>query len=156
MDSINNFTIGNERALAVRCLFLEKPHLSGNATSRPLERSVRYAHNEIVDSVSGIQRFWSGLRKRQALVPRTIRSDEVGVTQIEGLGDREVQERIAWDDISAVFAYKQDCFAVDRIWVAVADRNGKIRIEVSEDDAGYDCLVNELPRRLSGCQTAEQ
>jgi hypothetical protein len=63
---------------------------------------------------------------------------------------------MAWDEVSVVFAYKQDCFAVDRIWIAIADQSDKIRVEVNEDDAGYQALIAELPRRLPGCPAPDE
>lgn len=54
--------------------------------------------------------------------------------------------RLAWDEIETVFAYKQDCFGFDKIYVALVDRNGQVRVNPSEDDAGYQILVDALPK----------
>ena len=79
----------------------------------------------------------------------------MGVSQVDCSGDSEVRTQIAWDDVSAVFAYKRDCFAYDKIYVAMADPSGQVRVEVCEDDAGYERLTNELPKRLAGCLTPD-
>jgi hypothetical protein len=91
------------------------------------------------------------------MLARTVYCDEGGASQTEYFVDREVQTRVAWAEVTAVFAYKQDCFAVDRIWIAIADQQeDKIRVELSEDDAGYQALIDELPKRLPGCPSPEE
>jgi hypothetical protein len=72
------------------------------------------------------------------------------------MGNREVQERLRWDEIDAVLAYKRDCFSIDQIRVALIDRNGMVRMDISEEDGGYRALIEELPRRLAGCLTQDQ
>lgn len=78
------------------------------------------------------------------------------MSQRDCIGDKQVQERLCWDEIAAVFAYKRDCYTVDQIHIALSDVNDRIRIDVSEDDGGYRVLVDELPRHLSGCLTQDE
>jgi len=80
----------------------------------------------------------------------------MGISQTQCLGGRKMRDVVTWDEVSAVFAYKQDCFAVDRIWIAIADQEDRIRLQVNEDDAGYQGLIDELPKRLPGCLLQEE
>jgi hypothetical protein len=85
------------------------------------------------------------------VVSRTVVCDDLAVSQFDWLGDGDVQARLSWEEIAAVHAYKRDCFSVDQIRVALSDRSDRVRIDISEDDGGYQVLVEELPRRLAGC-----
>ena len=86
---------------------------------------------------------------------RPVVCDNLAASQFEWLGDREVQERLCWDDVAAVFDYKRDCFSFDQIRVALIDSSDRARIDISEDDGGYKVLVGELPRHLGGCLTLD-
>jgi hypothetical protein len=97
-----------------------------------------------------------GRQDRQKILSRTVCCDEGGVSQTECFVDREVQTRVVWAEVTAVFAYKQDCFAVDRIWIAIADQHDRVRVELNEDDVGYQALIDELPKRLPGCPSPDE
>jgi hypothetical protein len=60
--------------------------------------------------------------------------------------------RLAWEQITAVYAYKRDCWTVDQISLILGDDDRRTWIEVTEEDEGYQSLVGELPRHLPGCQ----
>ncbi len=67
----------------------------------------------------------------------------------------ETHVRLAWAQITVAYAYKRDCFSVDRIRLVLGDEIQRRWIEISEDDGGYEQLVMELPRHLPGCLTAD-
>jgi hypothetical protein len=88
---------------------------------------------------------------RRDVGSRSVICDRTGVSQIESRGARRGEEKLSWEDIAAAFAYKRDCFSVDQIRVALVDRAGQVRVDVSENDEGYDALVKALPNYLRGC-----
>ncbi len=90
------------------------------------------------------------------MVSRSVLCDALGVSQVDWLGDHEVQDRVAWTEVSAVVAYKRDCFAFDKIYVALADAAGNVRVHISEEDAGYQILIGELPKYLPGCPAPDE
>jgi hypothetical protein len=90
------------------------------------------------------------------VVSCTVTCDDLGVTLSDWTGDREIQARLRWDEVGAVLAYKRDCLMVDQIRVILVDRSGVVRVDMSEEDAGYRILIDELPRRLVGCLTPDE
>lgn len=111
---------------------------------------------ESMNLLQRIRACWTKAQRGRGIVSRSVLCDDWGVAQSDWLGDREIQERLAWDEVDAVFGYKQDCYAVDRICIALVDSIGRARIIVSEEDAGYQVLVGQLPRRLAGCLSADE
>jgi hypothetical protein len=63
-------------------------------------------------------------------------------------------ERISWNEVRFVYAYKQDCYAVDQIRLEVLDDRGK-GLMVTEELRGWDGLVRALPEKLPGCRKFE-
>jgi hypothetical protein len=98
-----------------------------------------------------LRTWWSERQAARAIVSRSVSCDAVRILQVDRFGDQEEQVRVRWDEVSAVFAYKRDCFAIDKIYIALADAADKIRVEISEDDTGYESLISELPKYLPGC-----
>ena len=86
---------------------------------------------------------------------RSVRCDEAGVSLVERRGEAQAEEKVSWDRIGAVVAYKQDCYAYDKIYIALVDDNGRVKLLVSEDDTGYKSLIENLPAYLSGCLAPE-
>jgi len=82
----------------------------------------------------------------------TIQCDLTGITKVPAVGD---PERLAWDQIAAVFAYKRDCFATDQIRLVLGSEGSGKWLEVTEDEPGFDALVKNLPIHLPGCQAAD-
>ena len=76
-----------------------------------------------------------------------VRLDDSGVAQIGSSSET----RLEWQQISAVYVYKKDCFGLDQIRIALGDEGLRVWIEITEDDEGYQELIAELPRRLPGC-----
>ena len=93
---------------------------------------------------------------RRIVVTRSVVCDASGVSQIERAGDKEVTVRLGWEEITAVHAYKNDCYTVDLIRVAVSDKSGRMSIDASEEDAGYRELIGALPQYLPGCKAPEE
>ena len=57
---------------------------------------------------------------------------------------------LAWSDVDAAFGYKLDCLTFDMIYIALCDRGGEVRVHISEEDAGYEVLIQELAKRVPG------
>jgi hypothetical protein len=68
--------------------------------------------------------------------------DDEGITAYM----HDVRFRIAWNEVTAVFAYKKDCFAVDQIRVVIAGKWGNV--EFTEDDPDFDALRALLYAKL--------
>jgi hypothetical protein len=92
---------------------------------------------------------------RQASAKYSVHCDETGLTQIAQKGDTTQARHMVWDEVTMVFAYKRDCFAVDQIRVVVA-ANRTDWIEVTEDDEGYKCLIEQMPARIAGCPALDE
>lgn len=59
-------------------------------------------------------------------------------------------ERFRWADLAGVYAFKQDCWGIDRIWVAF-DATGLTEPSlVHEAMDGYAALIAEMQRRCTG------
>lgn len=63
-------------------------------------------------------------------------------------GEVEIR-RFRWDHVEFVFAYKQDCFGVDRIWVAFGLGESEC-VGVHEEADGYGPLIEEMQRLCTG------
>lgn len=65
--------------------------------------------------------------------------DETGVSALS-----EVAQpiKIAWEDVSGIFAYKKDCFAVDQIRLIITSKDWQI--EFTEDDPTFDKLRDHI------------
>lgn len=101
--------------------------------------------------LSRVREWWSEFLTGHTASPRTVLCDELGVSLTSRSRGNESPHRIAWRDVGAVYAYKQDCFTVDQICITFVDLGGAVRLAISEDDAGYQQLVEGLPRHLPGC-----
>ena len=84
-----------------------------------------------------------------------VQCDESGFTLHVNGKVAEQTQQLGWDRISGVFAYKSDCFSVDQICLAIGEEL-KRWIEVTEDDEGYQQLIEQLPKRLAGFPTLEE
>jgi hypothetical protein len=63
-------------------------------------------------------------------------------------------ERIRWDEVARVFAYKKDCFAIDQIRMELFNER-ESSVLITEEMSGWDGLVQALPAKLPGCQRFE-
>src|ERR1017187_6681130 len=71
-----------------------------------------------------VRAWWANSRPGRTIVSRSVLCDDLGVSQFDWLGDRETQERLAWDEIAAVFAYKWDCYSRSASRAARRQTNG--------------------------------
>lgn len=102
-------------------------------------------------------RLWcSSHGQAPELAPPTVICGDLGVSQYGWMGGFEIKDQLRWNEVGAVLAYKRDCLMIDQIRVALADLSGLVRIDISEEDAGYRMLIDELPRRLDGCLAPEE
>jgi hypothetical protein len=90
------------------------------------------------------------------LISRTVACDERGVVMSEWNGSAETETRLAWDEVGLVAAYKRDCYTVDQMRIAIADRAERVCIDISEEDDGYRALIAALPKYLPGCLASKE
>lgn len=87
----------------------------------------------------------------------SVRCDQAGFTIIVKKGKRgELTQHLAWDRVTGVFAYKRDCLTVDQICLVIGSHDLEQWIEVTEDDEGYECLIEQLPKRVAGFPAPEE
>jgi hypothetical protein len=79
----------------------------------------------------------------------SIHYDEHGISQISKSDEQEGSVRILWTEITDVVAFKKDCFTVDQIRILIGSQNQKKWIEITEDDQGFENLIDHLPGCLS-------
>ncbi|QOY86618.1 hypothetical protein [Paludibaculum fermentans] len=101
--------------------------------------------------LSRVRDWWTEFLTGRSASPRAVIINKLGVSLASCPGSTETQHSIRWNEVGAVFAYKQDCATVDQICITFVDLGGEVRLAVSEDDAGYQQLVEDLPRHLPGC-----
>ena len=89
-----------------------------------------------------LRRFAAG---RRAARVREVRCDESGIR----IGTAR-EQAVDWGQITAAYAYKRDCYAVDQIRLVLWNEAKGSGLEVTENDQGYEALLGELERRLSG------
>ena len=77
-----------------------------------------------------------------------IQCDDSGVTLFAVPANDEPKLRLAWEQITSVYAYKRDCVTVDQIRLVLGDDHQQSWMEVTEDDIGFKVLIVELARRL--------
>jgi hypothetical protein len=68
--------------------------------------------------------------------------DEIGVTAY--LNEKPIQ--IKYSEITAIYAYKRDCFTMDQIRLVIS--NGELNIELTEDGANLEALNMYFERHL--------
>ena len=107
---------------------------------------------EAVDLPTMVQAWLSGFQARRAGVRLPVCFDDSGITQITSSS----QTHFVWRQVTAVYAYKRDCFGTDQIRVVLGDETLKNWIDVAEDDEGYQELIAALPVHLPGCLAAEE
>lgn len=93
---------------------------------------------------------------RQQPAKYSAHCDETGLTQIVQSGGNTETNQFAWNQVTNVFAYKRDCFAVDQICLVIEASDLNRYVEVREDDEGYEHVIEQLPQRLDGFPTREE
>ena len=61
--------------------------------------------------------------------------------------------RVRWSEIVEVVAYKDDLWSYDEISLGFRTGGEGPCVSASETDAGYEALLDELPRRFPGVRT---
>ena len=84
-----------------------------------------------------------------------LRCDEFALTQTSGVDANEQRVRLAWEQITSVYAYKRDCATMDQIRLIIGNDELKLWIEASEDDVGFGEVVSQLPHHLLGCPSID-
>ena len=59
---------------------------------------------------------------------------------------------LKWDETISIKAFKRDLYAVDRICLGIELKDGSA-VELDEEMAGWDTLVQKLPEYLPGCKS---
>ncbi len=97
-------------------------------------------------------RVWlSAIQARRTRPSYSVLCDATGVTQhsVSAAGEHSI--RFAWEQITAVYAFKRDCFAYDQIRLILGNESEEKWIEISEEDSGYQQLVRLQPQFLPAC-----
>jgi len=105
---------------------------------------------EDVDLPPMFQAWWSGGRERRT--GARVSFDDSGITQIA----LSFHTQFAWQQITAVYAYKRDCFGIDQIRIVLGNETLQNWIEITEDDEGYEGVIAALPHQLPGCLAVEE
>ena len=92
-------------------------------------------------------RGWLGSLNNRPLSPFEVSVDDTDVHLVHD-AKPEKTAHMTWSEISHVYAYKQDCFAIDDIRLILVD--GQKSITVSESDRGFSLLVTALTEKLRG------
>lgn len=79
-----------------------------------------------------------------------VRFDDSGFTVYSGNRARQIAH---WSAVLEVFAYKQDCFTFDDIWIGFRFNEAGDYWRVMEDWIGYKEFVEQLPARFPGIRT---
>ena len=85
----------------------------------------------------------------------TLTYDSVGV-QLSWLtleNDRG-QSSFFWEEVQSIFVHKRDLFAVDKICAVFVLSSGET-LEVDEEMAGWNLLIEHLPLQLPGIMQSE-
>ena len=87
----------------------------------------------------------------------SVQCDQEGFTLIVKKGEgAEQTQHLPWERVTEVFAYKRDCLSVDQMCLVLGSDDLEQWIEVTEDDEGYERLVEQLPKRVGGFPTPEE
>lgn len=79
----------------------------------------------------------------------TVSSDGVAIESLAVAGRRESRQGWRWAEVVRITAYKQDLLTIDRVCLRVQLEDGSA-LEVTEDDAGWQELLDALPVHLEG------
>ncbi len=101
--------------------------------------------------------LWHSPRRANGTALRSVTCDDSGISQAVWESGREVRKRPAWDEVGRVFGYYRYCGqAFGLISVALTDRDGTLRVTVSEEDDGFRTLIDELPSHVAGCLAPDE
>jgi hypothetical protein len=98
-----------------------------------------------------IREWWDNLPANRGYLHYLVRLDPVGVSQMMRSTKGVDEVRLEWSQITQVCAYKRDCVHLDQIRVALWSEDLGVGTEMTEEDAGYEELIDSLPLHLPGC-----
>ncbi|MBN9658175.1 MAG: hypothetical protein J0H49_08345 [Acidobacteria bacterium] len=101
--------------------------------------------------LSRVRDWWTEFLSGTPAAPRAVIFNRLGISLASRPDSTGQVHQIEWSKVGAVYAYKQDCLSVDQICILFADLGGEVRLVITEDDAGYQQLVEDLPKHLPGC-----
>jgi len=101
--------------------------------------------------LSRVRDWWTEFLSGTPASPRAVIFNRLGLSLASRPDSTGQVHQIEWSKVDAVYAYKQDCLSVDQICIMFADLGGEVRLVITEDDAGYQQLVERLPLHLPGC-----
>ena len=93
---------------------------------------------------------------RRSNVNASVEFDGKGITQTLQSASGVDRIFVAWDRVTAAYGYKGDCFSVDQICLLLGDEESKRWMEISEDDSGFETLIEQLPIRIQGFSSADE
>ena len=111
--------------------------------------------NRAISLPTQLRSWWSSVKARSERRPVLLRCDEFALTQTSGVDANEQRVRLAWEQITSVYAYKRDCVTMDQIRLIIGNDELKLWIEASEDDVGFGEVVSQLPHHLLGCPSID-
>ena len=103
---------------------------------------------EILDR---FREWWDSLPANRGEIRYSVGFDSSGVAQTVSSATSVDEVRLEWSQITQVCAYKRDCVHLDQIRVAFLSEDLGVGLEVAEEDAGYEELIDALPLRVPGC-----
>lgn len=80
----------------------------------------------------------------------SVQCDGEGITQTVTAANKAERLHLPWHRVLAAYGFKRDCVLSDQICLLIGDGESDRWIEVREDDAGYNALIEELPIRIPG------
>lgn len=95
--------------------------------------------------------WWDNLPGNRVEICYSVECDVDGVIQTASSVNGVSEVRLGWSQITQVCAFKRDCVYLDPIRVALWSEDLGVGVEVTEEDAGYRELIDELPMHLPGC-----
>ena len=102
-------------------------------------------------------RKWRGsLPANRGKIRYLVGFDSSGVTQTVSSATSVDEVWLEWSQITEICAYRRDCVHLDQIRVAFWSEDLGVGLEITEEDAGYEKLIDELPLRLPGCLGRDQ
>lgn len=66
--------------------------------------------------------------------------------------DNKIEEKLSWDSVLEIFAFKRDNFSVDLICIGFRIDNKGVYFEIDEEMKGYKELESFLPTRFKNIE----
>ena len=108
---------------------------------------------EILDR---FREWWDSLPANRGEIRNSVGFDSSGVAQTVSSATSVDEVRLEWSQTTQVCAYKRDCVPLDQIRVAFWSEDLGVGLEITEEDAGYEKLIDALPLRLPSCLSRDE